>query len=141
MSYHLMLLLIVLDASQEHPPAATSPVQATSAEVRARDSSTDPTQPSPALRAFMTAPANPSRNVQSSERVPGFVRRGYIETSDRPAEAILEVEEFGFLTVRQGCTATVSSKSGEMLTVRVLRLAPEETEIELPGTRKSIVVR
>lgn len=100
----------------------------------------DPTQTSASLQAFLNASEHTT--ARSAEGVlPSIVRRAYIEVDGRPPEAILDIGGMGLLTVREGSSATLRSANGGAVTVRIARLTADETQIEIPATGATFVVR
>jgi endonuclease YncB( thermonuclease family) len=65
----------------------------------------------------------------------------FIQTDNHEPEALVEIEGSGIVSIKQGCTLSVTTRQGQSVTIRVIKLAPDEIEVEVPATGEKIAIR
>jgi hypothetical protein len=102
----------------------------------------DPTQADPALRQALAGAQ--AAAVPAQRPLPQVLRRGLIVIANRPAEALIEVQErgavpgpgSGVFLVHEGSTFTAGSS-----VLRVVRLTSDIMEIAVDSQNETIIVR
>jgi hypothetical protein len=117
-------------ADTSGPTATTEPSTATQ---------TDPTRADQRLQAFLK-PATTKPTAEKSKLV-RITRCGFVQTDNHEPEALIEIEGAGIVSVKTGSTVSVATRQGQSLTIHVIKLAPDEIEIEVPATGEKATIR
>jgi hypothetical protein len=119
----------------------TAPSPAPAPPPPAQETRLDPTRPSDKLRAYLNPQAGTTQPAAKEAALPRIIRRAFLQTGSRPAEALVEVNGSPLISIQQGSTITVTMQQGGSLTIRVTKLSVDEIGIELPATGQKATIR
>jgi hypothetical protein len=70
-----------------------------------------------------------------------ITKRAFLQTENSEPEALIEIEGSGTVSVKKGSTVSVATHQGKSVTIHVIKLSPDEIEIEVPATGEKITIR
>ncbi len=133
----LAIAVATMAAAQE---ATTQPTATSGPSATTETAAADPTQPDQRLRTFLNPPAA-TRPAVEKPALARITKRAFLQTENSEPEALIEVEGGGTVSVKKGSTVSVPTHQGKNVTIHVVKLSPDEIEIEVPATGEKITIR
>ena len=130
--------MAVAQTAATKPSAATKPAAASSPAATTAPSGADPTQPDP--RLWMLLNPSTTRPAVEKSALGRIIKRAFIQTENHEPEALIEIDGSGTVVVKKGSTVSIASRPGQSVTIHVIRVAPDEIEIEVPATGEKATI-